>query len=128
MRKTISEFLKFAIIGAINTAIHIGVLYILVDYLGVYYILASFIGFVLAVTNSFIMNTKFTFKRKIKEKTAERYTKFFVVSIIAAIVNLILLYIITEIFGVYYILSQLFATAGSLIINFMGNKLWTYKI
>jgi len=121
------EFLKFAIVGIINTLIHLFLLYILVEYFSIYYILASFIAFVFAVTNSFIMNTVWTFKEKIRIKPGFRYCKFFVISAIAALVNLSLLYIITEFFGIWYILSQIIATGFSLIVNFIGNKFWTYK-
>ena len=127
LRKILGEFIKFGLIGVLNTGIHIAALYILTEYLGVYYIVASCIGFCLAVTNSFILNTLWTFKKDLKEKTKTRYTKFFIISLAALGVNLGMLYLITEYFGIWYIASQLVATGFSLIVNFAGNKLWTYK-
>jgi len=127
LSRSLAEFIKFGIVGAINTAIHIAVLYILVEYFSVYYILASFLAFLVAVTHSFILNTLWTFKKNIRQETAFRYSKFFAISAIAAIINLSLLYLITEFLGIWYIASQLIATAFSLLINYIGNKLWTYK-
>jgi putative flippase GtrA len=121
------EFIKFAIVGVVNTIIHMTILYILTEYFGVYYILASLIGFLVAVTNSFILNTIWTFNKDIREKAGVRYSKFFITSIIAAGVNMGLLYLITEYFGIWYMLSQIIATGISLILNFIGNKYWTYK-
>lgn len=121
------EFVTFSAIGIVNTLLHLVVLYILVEYFSVYYLLASFLAFVVAVTNSFIFNTRLTFAQSIHAKTAFRYSKFFVVSTLAAITNLVLLYIITEYLGVWYLLSQLIATGLSLLINFIGNKYWTYR-
>lgn len=121
------EFIKFGLVGVINTIIHLLVLYILTEYFNIYYVLSSFIGFVVAVTNSFLLNTAWTFKKEIKEKFHFRYAKFFTVSTIAAIINLSLLYLITEFIGLWYILSQIVATGFSLAINFIGNKFWTYK-
>lgn len=126
-KKVSFEFAKFALVGVINTLIHLAILHILTEYFSVYYILSSLIGFVVAVTNSFILNTYWTFKKDIKSQTGFRYGKFFLVSVFAAITNLILLYIITEFFGIWYILSQVIATGISLVINFIGNKFWTYK-
>jgi dolichol-phosphate mannosyltransferase len=126
-KKGSSEFIKFSLVGASNTLIHLAILYILTEYLGFYYLLASFIGFVIAVTNSFILNTLWTFKKDIKEKVGFRYSKFFTISVIAALINISLLYIITEYFGIWYILSQIIATSVSLIVNFIGNKIWTFK-
>ena len=121
------EFIKFALVGVTNTFLHLAILYILVEYFSVYYVLASFIAFLVAVTNSFILNTIWTFKQDIKYKVGFRYSKFFIISTIAAVVNLSLLYAITEFFGVWYIFSQLIATFFSLIVNFVGNKFWTFK-
>lgn len=127
-RKQVSfQFIKFALVGVSNTLIHLMILYILTEYLYIYYVLASIIGFIIAVTNSFILNTLWTFKQNIKEKAGFRYSKFFTISVIAALTNIFLLYFITEFFGIWYILSQIIATFFSLIINFLGNKFWTYK-
>ena len=121
------EFIRFAIVGVLNTLIHLSILYFLTEYLHIYYILSSLIGFSLAVTNSFILNTIWTFKKNIREKAGFRYTKFFVISTLAAVINLALLYLITEFLGVWYILSQIVATGFSLVVNFIGNKYWTYR-
>ncbi|MDO8460454.1 MAG: GtrA family protein [Nanoarchaeota archaeon] len=121
------EFIKFVAVGVVNTVINLFVLYILTEFFSVWYILSSLLAFLLAVTNSFIMNTIWTFKSNIKHKTAIRYTKFFIVSIITALFNLLFLYVFTEFVGLWYMLSQLIAIALTLMINFVGNKFWTYK-
>ena len=125
IKKNIRPFIIFCFIGLLNTIIHLSILYILVEYFSIYYVFSSFIGFIFAVTNSFVLNTVFTFKQRIKYKTKSRYSKFFIVSSIAAIINLSLLFIITEFFGIWYIFSQIIATFFSLTINFSGNKIWT---
>lgn len=121
------EFLKFGIVGVINTCIHLAVLFILVNYFSVWYILASFLAFLIAVTNSFIWNTLWTFNKKIHEKTVLRFGKFFSLSAITALSNLFFLYLFTEFFGIYYMISQIIAIALTLMINFIGNKFWTYR-
>lgn len=121
------EFIKFAIVGVVNTAINLSVLYVLTEFFGLWYILSSLLAFLVAVTNSFIMNTLWTFKSNIKHKTATKYTKFFIVSAITALFNIFFLYVFTEFFGLWYMLSQLIAIALTLMMNFIGNKFWTYK-
>ena len=125
--KLSKEFVKFAFVGVINTLINMGVLYILVNYFSVYYMVAAILAFLVAVTNSFIMNTLWTFKSDIADKTHSKLSKFFLISTIAALFNLLFLYIFTEFLGIWYMLSQLFAIVLTLLINFIGNKLWTYR-
>ena len=124
--KIIKEFVKFAIVGISNTLIHLLILYLLVEFFSVYYIFASLIAFIVAVTNSFVLNTLWTFKKNIKHKVTKKYSRFFIVSIIAAIFNLFFLYLFTEYFELWYMLSQLMSIIITLIINFVGNKFWTF--
>jgi putative flippase GtrA len=121
------EFVKFAIVGVANTAIHLAVLFILTHYFSVYYMISSFIAFLVAVTNSFILNTTWTFRKNIRDKVTVKYSKFFIVSAVAAVSNLTFLYIFTEYLGVHYLVSQLIAIVLTLMINFIGNKFWTYN-
>jgi putative flippase GtrA len=124
--KTPLEFVKFSVVGAINTLIHLVVLYVLVNYFGIYYLVGSFIGYLFAVTNSFVLNTLWTFKKNIRIRTKRRYAKFFIISSIAAILNLLFLYFFTESLGIWYMYSQLIAIFLTLMINYIGNKFGTY--
>lgn len=126
-RKAVIEFSKFALVGVINTAIHLIVLYSLTEFFGLWYIFSSFFAYLVAVTNSNVLNTIWTFKRNIRTKTIGRYIKFFSVSTLAGGSNLFFLYIFTEFFGIGYILSQLIAIGLTLTINFLGNKFWTFQ-
>lgn len=121
------QFVKFGVVGIINTTIHLITLFILVEFFAIYYLIASFIAFLFAVTNSFILNTLWTFKKNIGHKTKSRYIKFFVISIIATFLNLIFLYVFTDLLRIWYLFSQIIAIALTLMINFIGNKVWTYK-
>jgi len=125
--KITKEFIKFALVGVVNTLINLAVLYILTEFFSVYYILSSFLAFLVAVTNSFILNTLWTFKSDIKNKTATKYSKFFIVSVVTALFNILFLYVFTEFVGLWYMLSQFIAIALTLMMNFIGNKFWTFK-
>lgn len=121
------EFIKFACVGLVGTFINVSILYYLTDYYRVYYMLSAFIAFVVAVTFNYIFNKIWTFKEKIDYKLISKYFNFLVVSLMALFVNLIFLYIFTEFFKVYYLFSQVIAIGLSLIINFIGNKIWTFR-
>jgi dolichol-phosphate mannosyltransferase len=68
------------------------------------------------------------------EKTMGRFSifakqtfKFYLVGGLGVIVNLGLLYFLTDVIGVWYILSQGMAIAVSITTNFTLHKFWTYK-
>jgi len=123
----IKQFVKFALVGIVNTLTNLTILYILTDFFGIYYMVSAVFGFLVAVTNSFIMNSFWTFKETSGVNRRKECSRFFVVSISALIVNLSFLYIFTEFFGIYYLLSQILAVGVATIVSFSGNKFWTFK-
>lgn len=126
-RKPIKEFFKFGVVGAIGTLINVGVLFSLTELAKVYYLFSAIISFFIAMTSNFILNKIWTFREEFKEGVSRKFAQFSVVSILALIFNLAFLYIFTEFFGIHYLISQLLAICLSLIINFIGNKLWTFS-
>lgn len=126
-KKIISQFIKFSVIGFLNTIINLAVLYMLTEFVGIYYLFSAVIAFIVAVTNSFIFNKIWTFNENINYKTKSRYIKFFIISISALLVNLSLLYILVEFFEIWYIQAQIIGIITNLLINFLGNKIWTFN-
>lgn len=143
------QFIKFGLVGVSNTA---------VDWI-VYYIVAGYIittvsakptvkaiSFLIAVLNSYLWNTIWTFKKEYKESvkasdSAKRtiFFRFFIVSLIGWGVNyLVFRYMLNNfnfsdlaVFGKSISTQDLYpligASAAAIIWNFFANKLWTYK-
>ena len=61
------RFIKFGLIGVLNTLITISS-YMLLVYLGVYYILANIIGYSLGIINSFYWNKNWVFQVSSKQR------------------------------------------------------------
>ena len=126
-KQVIIQFFRFAFVGLIGTVINIAVLYLFTEHLMIYYIYSAIIAFFIAATFNFIFNKIWTFKEKLNNKISKKYAKFLVVSLMALVMNLIFLYIFTEFIKIYYLISQILAIGISLIINFIGNKIWTFQ-
>ena len=126
-KEIVLEFFKFALVGLVGTCVNIILLYLFTEYLGIYYIFSALFSFVFTVTLNFFLNKMWTFREKISYKTKDLYVKFFTVSIFSFLVSLFFLYIFTEFMNIYYIISQVMAIGISLIINFIGNKIWTFN-
>ena len=122
-----NQFIKFALVGVVNTLVNLAVLYILTDIFGIYYLVSAVFAFLIAVTNSFLLNKMWTFKESISYRASSKYIKFVLISVIALIINLIILYVLVEYYSIWYIYAQIVGVVSNLIINFFGNKLWTFK-
>lgn len=127
IRKEIKQFFRFAFVGLSGTFINIIVLYLLTEGLGLYYLLSAIISFFIAMTNNFILNKIWTFEESLSSNLSKKYLKFALISVIALGINLYFLYFFTDILVIYYILSQILSIMISLVVNFIGNKYWTFK-
>jgi len=126
-KKTQKEIFYFGTIGAIAAILNIILLYFFTSILNFYYLYSAVFAFVFASTASFLLNKKYTFKEIISYNLVQRITKFFSVNSATLIINLFLLYSLTEYIKIYYIFSQLITLALIASLNYMGNKLWTFK-
>jgi len=122
MTKTKTQFIKFAIAGAIFAVINILILYILTDFLGIYYILSAIIAFFLGSTGNFLLNKAWTFKEKLHKDFLKKYIKAMLVNTSAVVITIATLYALTEFLNIYYLISQIIAMTGAFFVNFMGNK------
>jgi putative flippase GtrA len=89
------EFIKFVIIGFINTFNH-NVIYLLLIYFNVYYVIANFIAFIISMIISFFLNSYITFKVK---PTWQRFLLFPLSNLPTLFFQTIGIYLVIEIGG-----------------------------
>lgn len=121
------EALKFGLIGISGMLINLGILYVLTDFAGFFYLISGFIAFLVSVFWNFSFNKVWTFKENYKHKTTSKFLKFFLVSGGGLVVNMFFLWFFTEVTEIYYMISQVLAIGIAFIVNFIGNKIWTFR-
>lgn len=132
------QFIRFALIGVLNTAINFAVLNLLSLLTGVTkgekIIWMAMVAFAVATINSYYFNKLWTFKDKSTDE-AKKFSIFLIVSILGAMINSGTVYLISTytypLFGLsshlWLNVANLFATGISLIWNFIGYKLIVFK-
>ena len=118
------SFIKFALVGVVNTLIDF-VVYALLTTIGVNYILAQWISYSAGILNSYVMNRKWTFERK--EKSSKREViSFVIVNLITLSLTSFLLTVLYNKWGISLLISKLLITIVSVGINFIGTKLFVF--
>jgi len=125
--KHFNQLFKYAIVGVSGTAIDFIVLYLLVEYVHLNLFVSATISFILAASNNFILNKLWTFASRSKNYK-KLYIKYLIVAVVGLLITVSLMYILTNLLGLWYMLSKVLATLVVLIWNFLGNKFWTFKI
>ncbi len=141
----IGQFIRFGLIGGMNTLIDLGVLNTLMFAsglkTGIYYTIFKTISFTFAATSSYFFNKYWAFKDKDKKEEAKKFSQFFLISIIGAIINvgtatLVVRYLKPALGGTLIIplsdqlwgnVGALCGTAIGLIWNFIGYKFIVFK-
>jgi putative flippase GtrA len=104
------RFVRFAMVGLLNTGIHIAAVYLLVEYLAVEPPLANAIAFLCANVFSYFMNSIWTFRARRELKV---YLKFLTVSIVGLTISWTCVYC-TRFLGINYmygVVCSVFAVA-----------------
>lgn len=135
----VAQFLKFAVIGVINTGVDFAILNLLIWATGVNegngLIPLNIISFTIAVINSYILNKRWAFRDQTTGETAKKFTSFLLISVIGALINTAVVRFgstnIEPMFGLSQVLwvnvAKVVATGLSLVWNFVGYKLFVFK-
>lgn len=120
------KFIKFCFVGASGVVVNVGLLFLLTEYAGIFYLASSAIAIEASIITNFLLNNFWTWKKRGKGFFS-RLVKFNLVSIIALVINMGILFFFTETVGLWYILSNLIGIAFATVINFFLNDKWTFK-
>ncbi len=124
------RFLKFCLVGLSGIVVNMGLLWLLTEFGGLFYLLSAAISIETAIISNFILNNYFTFsdRRPSGIKSFFNYLlKFNLVSLVGMGINMGVLWLLTEVFGMYYLLSNLCGIAVATLWNYLVNTLWTWK-
>ena len=138
-QSVVAQFLRFVVVGIINTAINFIVLnalsYLLHVTKGENIIWITAVAFIVATTNSYFMNKHWSFQDKTSDDGGRKPTLFLLVSLVGLAINAGIVYLITTYMSPMFGLSQhlwlnaaaVVATGISLIWNFIGYRVFVFK-
>ncbi len=118
---------KFAVVGLSGLLVNMGLLYFFTEYLRLIYWISSIIAIEISIISNFFLNDWWTWKDREKKKFIYRFTQYHIsVGITAVVANWLLLVILTEVFHIYYLLSNLIGIMVGTLANFILNDVWTF--
>jgi len=118
------QFTRFALVGALATVCHLGMLTLLVEVLGQDPLPASIAGFILAVVLSYIFNCRWTFDAGGSHK--KYFPKYMLTCIVGFMLNISIMYVTVVLWQWWYINGQLTALCVVPITNFLLNRYWVF--
>ena len=128
-RETIIQFIKFGIVGAINTVLSYGITNLGYYAIGLNEQISNIIAFVITVFISFLLNGKFVFnENEEKQSFWKSLLKVYIsYSITGLFLTAILLYFEEQKLGIPHYIATLMNLVITVPLNFILNKFWAYR-
>jgi putative flippase GtrA len=124
-RSNWEQLAKFCVVGAAGYVVNLIVYTILLKGFGLHYIPAAIGSFLVAVANNYALNRIWTFRGQ-RGHVGAQGLRFLVVSTASLLANLAVLHLMVTA-GVGEILAQAIAIVLVTPLNFVGNKLWSFR-
>jgi dolichol-phosphate mannosyltransferase len=124
------RFIKFLLVGASGIIVNEGLLFILKELIKLTLPVASAIAIEASIISNFMLNDTITFRDR---RTAgaksffSRLAKFNVVSLAGAAINYSATLLLTQVFGIHYLISNLIGIVIATMVNYLVNNWWTWK-
>jgi putative flippase GtrA len=119
------QLFKFCVVGVSGYAVNLAVYTLLLDGANLHYTLAATGSFLVAVTNNYTWNRLWTFRHQ-RGHFGYQGLRFLIVSVVVYAANLALLSGFVAA-GAGKIVSQAIAVVLVTPLNFLGNKLWSFR-
>jgi len=122
------QLFHFAVVGGTGYAVNLVVFTLLNGAADINHLLAAVGAFTVAVTNNFLLNRHWTFRRQGSTEAHAGFqaARFLTVSVVGLAVNLVALAALVDGAGLAELPGQAIAVALATPVNFVGNKLWTF--
>ena len=121
------QLLKFCAVGASGYVVNLSVFAACVALLDLHHLVAATVAFVVAVMNNFWWNRHWTFRAR-GGHAGFQAARFFTVSIAAFLFAAAVLELLVSVAGVPELLAQAISIVSATPLNFIGNKMWSFRI
>ena len=119
------QLVKFCVVGATGYVVNLAVYTALLRGADIHYVPAAIGSFLVAVSNNYWWNRHWTFRGQ-RGHVVFQGLRFFVVSAIALVANLVVLHVLVTL-GLGEVVAQAIAIMLVTPVNFVGNKLWSFR-
>ncbi len=124
------RFIKFGLVGTSGIFVNMGLLWLLVESTGLMYLIAAAISIETSIISNFLLNNFFTFgdrRSTTFKSTLACLLKFNITSLAGLTINMSILWLLTDVIGIYYLISNLCGIAAAALWNYVLSTGWTWK-
>ena len=121
------QFIRYAFVGGVATVVDWGVLFLATES-GLYYILSAVISFIAGLAVNFALSKLLVFKAaEAKVGSVMEFVSYGIIGVLGLLLTMGIMYVLTDIAGLHYMLSKITATVLVLFWNYIARKKLLYN-
>ncbi len=120
----IKQLLRFSVVGGTAFLIDFGFLCMFKEVFGINVLVASAFSFTISVVYNYILSTHWVFDVDEGHSKVKDLTVFIVLSVIGLGINQLMMWLMVDLMGIFYMLSKIVATAFVTVYNFVTRKIF----
>lgn len=119
---TPTQMLRYLFVAGIAFVVDFSALFVLTDVAGLHYLISTVLAFCLGIVVNYSLSVAWVFsKRKLASKHLE-FVAFGVIGVVGLALLAVLMWLLTDLLGLHYLLSKIIATAIVFFWNFLARK------
>ena len=118
------QLIKFGIVGVISTALDYGLMVLFTEGFGIFYLLSSTLSYAISLIFNYFASMKFVFRSREDMGRLREFVTFTLLCLMGMGLNQLILWLIVEKCGIYYMISTILATVVVMVWNFVTRKLF----
>lgn len=126
-RSTPVQLFRYAFVGGIAFLADAGTLFLL-ETAGLHYLFAAALAFLVGLTVNFLLSKRFVFSEDARRVgRAGEFVAYGLIGLAGLGLTELIMYLMTGVLGVYFMLSKIVSAAIVLLWNFAARKLFLYR-
>jgi dolichol-phosphate mannosyltransferase len=130
IKEKLIKMIQYGIVGGMMVILNVAILFFLTSILGIYYIFSAVLSYLFLTALSFYLNENWTFHsvtNHTRKKISHRIMSYYFISISGMILNITILFLLTDYGNVYYLHSSIISSCLVFLWNFSLNEKITWN-
>jgi putative flippase GtrA len=121
------RFAAFGMVGALCLGLNTLALWGLTSGLGLHYLLSTAVAFSAITPLGYMLNKVLTFRTR-REHAPVELPRYFAAMAASFVANLVLMYLLVSVLGLWYLPASLLVAATLLVVNFLTSDRWSFRV
>lgn len=109
------KIFRFGLVGGTGSLLNFLILFVFTDIVGLYYLFSACIALAVNSVFNYLFNSWYTFG---ESRGVLGYAKYMMATMLSRGIHMLILFVLTDIFGVYYMISAVIAILLCFAINY----------